>query len=161
MIVAQETNKNRSVGQQQHIIFPTSLHISLGYPRPLVALSVSTGQIFYIECMNISTNCSKFVCQRRFVSLLSGLRWWWRALGGTWTWSRSCFATVPTPHWETRTAGTPSTSPAERETLWSYSTCSLLHQTSGGRRAGHAGRHYTPQVSVLTVCGDVTWGEII
>lgn len=69
MIVAQETNKNWSVGQHQHIIFPTSLHISPGYPRPLVALLVSTGQIFYIECMNSSTNCSKFVCQRRFVSL--------------------------------------------------------------------------------------------
>lgn len=80
------------------------------------------------------------------VSSLSGRPWWWPAPGETSTWSRSCCVTAPTLHWGTRTAGTPSTSPAGRAILWSYSTCCLPHRMSGGRRAKQAGHHYTLQV---------------
>lgn len=93
-------------------------------------------------------------------SSLSGLPWWWPALGGTSTWSRSCCATAPTLRWETKMAGTPSTSPAGRAILWSYSTCLSSRRTSGGWRARHAGLRCTlrvgcPQIpsSRVSICG--------
>lgn len=88
---------------------------------------------------------------------LSGLPWWWPAPGGTSTSSRSCCAMVLTPRWGTKTAGTPSTSPAGRAIPWSYSTCSLSHRTSGGRRARRAELRCTLPVRHPLIPGSIAW----
>lgn len=95
-----------------------------------------------VVAFNVTANFGRF----HLLSPRSGLLWWWPALGETSPWSRSCCATAQTRHWETKTAGTPFTSPAGRAIPWSYSTCFSQCRMSGGRRAKRAGLRCTLQV---------------